>query len=261
MTYLDGRIYRGIVTGLNKAFVIDADTRGQLIAEDPSSAELIKPWLRGKDVRCWRPDWHGLYLIFARRGTEIERYPAIKRYLSRFRADLEPKLKRGAKRGRKPGSYAWFEIQDNIAYHEAFDRPKIVYPDIGKRLRAILDRKGHLTGNTCYIIPGNDACLLALLNSRLLDFYFRLTMLCLGDPFSGGRMRFFSVDMERVPIAQAKPTAKRLLSRLANAIQTANEADPGADTSNLERQIDEIVYGLYGLDQRDIALIEKSVPS
>ena len=80
--YVKGRFYYGIKTGLNKAFVIDEATRERLIAEDPKSAELIKPWLRGKDIKRWKVDWAGLYVIFTRRGVYIKRYPAIKRYLT-----------------------------------------------------------------------------------------------------------------------------------------------------------------------------------
>ena len=73
--YLDEGMYRGIVTGFNDAFVIDADTRARLIAEDPNSVELIRPWLRGRDVRKWCAAWADLYVIFTRRGTDIERIP------------------------------------------------------------------------------------------------------------------------------------------------------------------------------------------
>ena len=254
-------LYRGIVTGLNAAFVIDADTRERLIDEDPASEELIRPWLRGREVRRWRTDWRGLYVIFARRGTDIEAYPAIERHLSRFRADLEPKPWRDAKQGRAPGGYEWFELQANIAYHEAFARPKIVYPVIGREMRAVLDREGRLTNDKCFIVPGDDACLLALLNSRLLDFWFRLAMPCLDDPFDGGDMEFRGVAMERAPIATPPAKTKRRLAALANRIQTAKEADPNAATAPLEREIDEIVYGLYGLDGRDVGVIEGALPS
>ncbi len=257
--YLKERICYGVKTGLNDAFVIDEATRQKLIDEDPASADLIKPWLRGRDVRRWRADWRGLYVIFTRRGTDISRYPAIERHLSRWRADLEPKVKRNDTRGRAPGSYKWFELQTNIAYHEAFDRPKIVYPDIGTEMRALLDRNGHLTGNTCYIVPADDACLLAILNSRLLDFWFRLAMPCLDDPFDGGYIRFFSADMERVPIAPARPSTAARLATLATRIQSTKQSNPTADTQPLEHEIDKTVYTLYTLDERDIALIEGTV--
>ncbi len=256
--YAEHGLYRGIITGLNDAFVIDEETRERLIAEDPKSEELIKPWLRGRDVRRWLVNWAGLHVIFTRQGTNIERYPAIKRHLQQFRADLEPKTGRGAKQGRAPGSYKWFEIQAAIAYHEAFNRPRIVYPDIGTEMRAALDRKSRLMGNTCYMIPGDDGYLLALLNSKLMDVYFRLVMPCLDDPFSGGDMRFFRADMERAPIALAKSKTKRRLAGLANRIQDAQQADPGADTTADERELNRIVYDLYNLDATDAALIERN---
>ena len=256
--YLKGGIRWGTKTGLNDAFVIDAATRESLIAEHAASADLIRPWLRGRDVRRWRADWRGLYLIFTRRGTDIARYPAIERHLSRYRTDLEPKPRRGAGPGRKPGSYKWFEIQDDIAYHRAFARPKIVYPDIGTKMRALLDREGHLTGNTCYILPGADACLLALLNSRLLDLWFRLALPCLDDPFDGGDMRFIAVGMQHTPIAPPPPATAQRLATLAERIQTAKQSTPTTDTQPLEQEIDRTVFDLYGLNQDDIAVIERA---
>ena len=257
--YLKKGLYRGVTTGLNEAFVIDAATRERLMAEDPASADLIRPWLRGRDVRRWRADWRGLSIIFTRRGTDISLYPAIERHLSRWRADLEPKPRRGARRGRKPGSYKWFEIQDNIAYHEAFAHPKIVYPDIGTEMRALLDREGRFADATCFILPGDDACLLAILNSKLLDVWLRLAMQCLDDPFDGGDMRFKTVNMQHAPIAPAPPATAGRLATLAETIQTARQADPTADTQALEQEIDETVFTLYGLDKADIATIEGAI--
>ncbi len=267
--YLKAGINWGIKTGLNKAFVIDAGTRGELIAEDPNSAELIKPWLRGKDVRRWRVNQSDLYVVaiassantswpWSSEATEADAasifkttYPSIYRHLFQF----EDKLRKRQDRGK----FFW-ELR-SCAYYHAFEQPKIVYPEIGLRMRALFDRKGHLTNNKCFIVPGGGAYLLALLNSKLLDFYFRISMPCLGDPFNGGRMEFRGVFMERAPVAPAKQETREYLSRLAMKIQTAKEADPSTDTPSLERQIDEIVYDLYGLDEKEIALIEKSVPS
>ena len=263
--YLKEGLYYGIKTGLNEAFVIDAETRERLIAKDPNSAELIKPWLRGRDVRRWRVDYANQYVIAIASSANTswpwssedreaaaaaifkKTYPAVYGRLSRFANRLRKRQDKGR--------FFW-ELRA-CAYYHAFDRPKIVYPDIGTEMRAMLDRDGRLTGNTCYIVPGDDAYLLALLNSKLLDFYFRLAMPCLDDPFSGGDMRFFRVDMERVPIASAEPETRSRLSDLANEIQAAKQAGP-ADTSARERKLNRLVYDLYGLDASDIALIEKT---
>ena len=123
--YLDEGMYRGIVTGFNDAFVIDADTRARLIAEDPKSEELIRPWLRGRDVRRWRAFWAGLYVIFHAPGHGHRTIPRCQAASCRNSAAiLKPKSRRGAGRGRKPGSYQWFEIQDDIAYYKAFESAK-----------------------------------------------------------------------------------------------------------------------------------------
>ena len=265
----DVRINRGVITGYNAAFVIDAATRTRLIDEDPNSAGLIKPWLRGRDVRRWRVDhagWHAITIASsaniswpwssqeneADAATVFERtYPSIHSHLFQFEDKLRMRQDRG---------HFFWELR-SCAYYHAFDGPKITYSNLAREMRAVLDRESYLTNQKCYIIPGDDACLLALLNSKLLDFWFRLSLPCLDDPFSGGDMEFNRVAMCNTPIAPAKPATTKRLSALANEIQTAKEADPAADILSPEREIDAIVYALYGLDERDVALIEKAAPS
>ncbi|GAB4398100.1 MAG: hypothetical protein OHK0052_20970 [Anaerolineales bacterium] len=132
--YVDGKIYFGIKTGLNAAFYIDEATRTQLIQEDPRSAEIIQPLLVGDDVRRYEAHYRGRYIIFARRGIDIQAYPAAYQHLLNFRTRLEPRpdnwdtAQDGAWQGRKPGSYAWYELQDSVDYYPAFQAPKIIYP-------------------------------------------------------------------------------------------------------------------------------------
>ena len=124
---VEGKFYYGIKTGFNEAFVIDEAKRAELVASDPKSAEIIKPFLRGRDVKRWKAEWAGKYLIFTRRGIDIEKYPAVKKHLEQWREKLEP----GKPGGRKAGSYKWFEIQDNIAYFREFEKPKISWAKYG----------------------------------------------------------------------------------------------------------------------------------
>ena len=257
-------MYRGILTGLNTAFVIDSATRDRLIDEDPKSAELIKPWLRGRDVRRWRANWGELYAIAIASSANAswpwsgksegdaaaifeQEYPAVYAHLAPYEKQL--------KKRQDKGEFFW-ELRA-CAYHEKFSESKIIYPDIGTEMRGYFDRERRVTGNTCYILPGSSHDLLAILNSSILDFWFRLSLPCLDDPFDGGHMRFIAMDMERAPIASASPTAKKRLAALANRVQTARQADPAADTAPLEAEIDEAVCALYGLDERNIALIGK----
>lgn len=169
--------YRGVLTGFNEAFLIDEATRLNLIRDDPGCAGIIKPYLRGQDIGRWVPDWQGLWMIFARRGIDIDAYPSVKAHLERFRSQLEPKPEGWSKAtqgewpGRKPGKYAWYEIQDSIEYWEKFEGPKIVYQEIQFHPQYALS-EGPLYGNNkVFLLPGADLYLLACLNSPLLWWF------------------------------------------------------------------------------------------
>ena len=133
--YVNNKIFRGVLTGFNKAFVITAETRKRLIAEDPRSAEIIKPFSTGRDLKRYQTPVSDNYLVFTRRGINIDNYPSVKKHLEQYKTSLEPKPKgfKGAWPGRKEGSYKWYEIQDAVDYYMEFEKPKITLPDIVKK--------------------------------------------------------------------------------------------------------------------------------
>ena len=123
--HVSGRFYRGITTGLNEAFVIDTATRDKLIAEDPSSIDVIKPWLRGRDIKKWKAQTAGLYFLYIPWHFDIEKYPAILTHLKQFRNQLENR--NAAEKDR----YEWYALQRYAAdYFKDFEKNKIIYPDI-----------------------------------------------------------------------------------------------------------------------------------
>ena len=251
--YVDG-FYRGVTTGFNDAFIINKSTRQQLITEDFRNGELIKSLLRGQNLRKWTAETRE-YLIFTRRGIDIEQYPTIKRYLSQYRLDLEPKKTREQKRGRKIGNYQWYEIQDNTAYYTEFEKPKIIYRRIAQSLDAIYDTVGSYGLDTTFFIPTNDLSLLAILNSRLFDWYARHKVLPLNDPWAGGGLQFFAQYMEKVPIVERTAEQKIALSELVERILE----DPNSDqVREIEQEIDTLVYELYGLTDDEIELIRQT---
>ena len=169
--FIGNKPFRGVVTGYNDAFLIDNDTCEKLIKEDPRNKEIIKPYLRGQDVKRWFSDWQDLWMIFSRRGIEIDDYPTIEQYLSQFRKQLEPKPSDWKGRswpGRKSGPYEWYEIQDSIAYWELFTQPKILYQEIQFHPRFALDNEGLFSNNKVFILPSIDLYLLGVLNSPLM---------------------------------------------------------------------------------------------
>ena len=166
--------YRGVTTGLNKAFLIDTPTYKKLLTADPRNSEIISPYLRGQDITRWTPNFADVWMIFARRGIDIEAYPEVKKYLSSYRRELEPKPKdwRGEKWvGRKCGPYQWYELQDPIAFYEEFEKPKICYQEIQFSPNYAFE-KSHMYGNnkTSFIVS-DDMYLLGVLNSPLLWWY------------------------------------------------------------------------------------------
>ncbi|MCR3883675.1 MAG: Eco57I restriction-modification methylase domain-containing protein, partial [Methanothrix sp.] len=218
--YVNGKIYRGILTGLNEAFVIDGETRARLIREDPKSAELIKPFLAGRDIKRYELLETDKYLIFTRRGVNIEDYPAIKRHLEPFKDRLMPKPKDwtgGEWGGRKPGAYEWYEIQDTIDYFQEFEEPKMLFPDMSARGNFTLDvKEGFYSINTIYMIISGERYLLSLLNSSLLTFYYKNMF----SEYRGGYLRFFIQYLEQLPIRRisfSTPEAdrRRLAEELA----------------------------------------------
>ncbi|MCG9886521.1 MAG: Eco57I restriction-modification methylase domain-containing protein [Cyanobacteria bacterium] len=166
--------YRGILTGFNQAFLIDGQTRQKLISEDPKCSEIIKPYLRGQDIKRWHSPRKELWLIFSRRGINIEEYPSVFQYLSKYRNRLEPRPKnwnienQGKWQGRKFGPYNWYEIQDPIAYVSSFDNPKIIYQEIQFHSSFCWDESGNLTNNKCFILPTDSKFLLSVLCAPLI---------------------------------------------------------------------------------------------
>ncbi len=251
-----GRFYRGILTGFNEAFVIDQTTHDRLIAEDPKSAEVIKPWLRGQDIKRWHGEWHELYLINlvssankdwpwsnAQRETDAEMilsatYPAIHRHLMQWRRQLVARDDQGR--------FFW-ELRSCV-YHEDFETSKFIYPDIAKLMRGFLDAEGYFSGNTTYFIPDATPVVAACLNSRIFDWYARHHFQALGDPWNGGRLRFFSQYMQDVPIPPADSATQAEVDRLVTALQQ----EPLVQT---EAELDARVAHLYGLTESEYRTI------
>jgi hypothetical protein len=255
--YVGGKIFYGIKTGFNEAFVIDEATKNRLIAEDPNSAAIIKPFLAGRDIKRYQQPTSDKYLIFTRRGIEIEKYPAILNHLQNFRTYLEPKPKNHTGNewlGRKSGTYKWYEIQDAVDYYEEFEKGKIMLPDIAIKAECLIDLTGSYCVNTAYIIPITDYFLLGLLNSSLTHFFYSN----LTSSIRGGYLRFTRQYIEQIPVVMDKGRSYEQFETLVDQILNAKQSDPSADTTALEQQIDQLVYQLYGLSPEEIRLVEGS---
>ena len=237
----DVSIYRGVTTGLNDAFIIDDETKEALIAADPKSAEIIKPMLRGgKDIQRYQAEWAGLWLIDTHNGYDdvsainIDDYPAIKNHLDRFYSQLEKRYDKG----KTP-----YNLR-NCAYHENFNKEKLVWLDLTAKGRFVYDRDGMFCINTATMMIGQSLkYLCAVLNSNLIAWFMKNTV----PTGMGGHPRWKKNTVETIPIPKIAAAKQRPFIRLVNRILEAKADDLAADTGKLEGEIDRLVYQLYGL--------------
>ena len=210
----DINIYRGVLTGYNEAFIIDTAKRDEILAncqtedERKRTAELIRPILRGRDIKRYGYNWAGLYLIatFPSRHYDIEQYPAVKNYLLSFGIErLEQTGKvhnvNGEKvKSRKKTNNKWFETQDSISYWEDFYKPKLFYADITQQLNFCICKDVMFCNNTTYFIATRNEEILQYLyeylNSPIVDWYYRTISVQLGEK----AVRMFSIYVLEIPI-------------------------------------------------------------
>lgn len=271
-SYIGGKIFYGIKTGYNEAFIIDEATKNQLIAEDPSSAELIKPFLAGRDIKRYKKLISDQYLIFTKQGIDIKKYPAIEKHLLKYKDRLMPKPKKhsGNKwNGRASGTYEWYEIQATISYFMEFEKPKILLPDFSLRGDFAIDTNNFYCTNTVYMICSAELYLLGLLNSNLMTFFYRKLL----SIYRGGYLRFFTQYLVQLPIKKVdfkNPKEKQQydeitlnVEKMLELQQMLKDASNNDETEHLNKkiqdldnQIDRLVYQIYDLTEEEIAIIE-----
>ena len=253
-----GTPYYGIKTGLNAAFVVDEGTRARLVAEDARSTELLRPFLRGRDLARWRPRESSLTLIFTRRGTDLARYPAIRRHLEAYRPRLEPlppqwrSADGGRWPGRKPGAYRWYEIQDAVDYHAVFDRPKILTQDLATHPRFCLDRSGAYPANTCYAWSTADPYVLGWLCSPLAWWVMHRTL----QRGINDTLRMFTAQVATLPVAAPTPA---LRAEVEDVVGELLEVSEGSHRT-LEARLSRLICDAHGLDREEIALMWSTAP-
>ena len=254
----DVRINRGILTGYNKAFIVDTATRDALVAADPRSAEIIKPILRGRDIRRYRARWAGKWLVTALPALQldIEGYPAIKQYLASFgteRLEQSGRTLPDGTKARKRTSNQWFETQDAIAYYDEFAKEKLIWMDLTEHGRFAFDDRAMFCMDTTFLMTGNSLkYLCAVLNSVLATWFMRNTALTSGM----GITRWKRFTVERIPIPKVATAEQHPFIRLVDSILEAKAANPDADTSEQEEEMDWLVYELYGLANEEVTAVE-----
>jgi len=258
--YVSGRWYWGIKTGLNEAFIVDRATRDRLIHEHKSSAEILKPILRGRDVKRWRTEFAEQYLIKIEssenkdhpwsgksekeaEGAFAAIYPAIHKWFEEFRSAL--------KKRDDQGRFFW-ELR-SCAYWKEFEQTKLVVPAISGTVNVSLDRDSFFCNNkTSIFVCDNATFVSAIVNSKVALWFTRQVFATKQGGFFDFEPRYSS----QWPIPAASPVKQKQVERLVDRILTAKAQDASADVSALEGEIDELVYALYVLTPNEIQIVK-----
>ncbi|PUD35701.1 type IIG restriction enzyme/methyltransferase [Helicobacter pylori] len=268
------QIYRGILTGCNEAFIIPTEKRDEILkncddaqkdergmSERERTKELIKPILRGKDIKRYSYEWAHLWVINTHNGytsalkskippIDIEKYPAIKAHLDAHYDTIATRCDQGD---------TPYNLR-NCAYLEDFEKEKIVYPETSQGAYFVYENSGIFLEKTAFMIVSdayNLKLLTALLNSKLVTFYFK--NFC-GDCILGkSGYQYNKHALEKIPIPQITTKNQELADKiiaLVDKILQAKAKDPKANTQGLEKEIDALVYQLYNLTDEEIKIIE-----
>ena len=252
LKHWDVRINRGILTGYNKAFIIDDKTRNALVAAAPRSAEIIKPILRGRDIQRYRARWANKWLIDTHNGygnvpgINARGYPAVKLHLDQFYPQLENRQDKGG---------TPYNLR-SCAYYDEFAKEKLIWMDLTEHGRFAFDDHAMFSMDTTFLLTGPSLkYLCAVLNSVLATWFMRNTALTSGM----GVTRWKRFTVERIPIPKLTEEEQRPFVGLVDRILAAKDANPAADISHLEWDIDRLVYDLYGLTEAEDTAIERSL--
>ncbi|MEA5420155.1 TaqI-like C-terminal specificity domain-containing protein [Spirulina sp. CCNP1310] len=196
--------YRGVLTGFNEAFLIDDETKRNLVKADPKSAEIIKPYLRGQDIKRWSSEWQNLWMIFAHKDIDIDQYSSVKQYLLGYHSQLT----------NRAGKQLWWQLQASPAFYDYFEQPKIVYQEIQFHSVFCFDDQKYFTNNKCFIIPTSDLYLLGVLNSSIMWWHnWRYFPHMKDDALTP-----VGVLMESIPIAPPTPEIRAQVEPLVSQL-------------------------------------------
>ena len=236
--YVEGKIYNGVKTAFNEAFVLDAATRQSLIDADPNSTQFIKPFLAGRDVKRYQQPQSSSFLLYIDWNFTLAKYPAIEAHLMQYEAQLK------ARSEAKAGRYPWYALErPRMELQQEFEKPKIVIAGFSVNAPYAFDSQGHFSNDKTNIIASDDLYLLGVLNSKATDFYFK----SIGAKLQGGFYEYKPVFLRQLPIPAATPAEQAAIAALVRQILAAKAADPAADTAAPEAAVDAAVAALYGV--------------
>ena len=244
------KIRLGIATGSNEAFLIDEDQKREFCEKNPINAEIIKPILRGRDISRYSYTLPGQYILLSKNGVNVEKdYPDIYEHLEAFGDKFK---NRGAQ-----GQH-WTNLRA-CSFYDDFKKEKIVWIELSDLGRfALCNEEIYLLNSAYFLLPpsGIDAkFLLGILNSTTIRFYLNLV----AETSGMGTSRWINNYVKEFPIPVVAHEQQTEIIEIVDQILDTKNTDPDADTTEQENEIDKLVYALYDLTPKEIAIVEKNV--
>ncbi len=241
------KIRLGIATGSNEAFLIDENKKRELCERNPVNAEIINPILRGRDIFRYSYTSAGQYILLAKNGVNVQRdYPDIYEHLESFGDRF---------RNRGAQGQHWTNLRA-CSFYDDFKKEKIVWIELTDSGRfALCNEEIYLLNSAYFLLPPSgieSKFLLGVLNSSTIRFYLNL----IAETSGMGTSRWINNYVKEFPIPEATCEQQALIIGLVDQILDAKHTDPDTDVSELEKEIDQIVYLLYDLTPDEIAIVE-----
>ena len=235
----DINIYRGILTGYNEAFIIDGKTKDGLIEKSPKNAEIIRPILRGRDIKRYGYEFADLWLICTHNGTpstppiNIDEYPDIKAHLDRYFPQLSDRQDKGC---------TPYNLRSCI-YMDDFSKQKIIWIELTDHPNFALDLNGYYINNTVFFITGKHLkYLTAFLNSKICEWYFDKICATSGV----GTRRWIKMYIDQIMIPKISLEQESVIEAIMDNITDNKKISP-----SVEMSINSLISELFGLSANE----------
>ena len=252
-------IFRGVTTGFDDAFIIKQDTYNELIQKDNKNNEIIKPLLKGKDIKKYFSKFDNLYLINSHSGlrNKLSRINIPSDYPTIFTHFINVNnANSGAVEKRSDKGVHWTNLR-HCAFLELFEHDKIIWALTSDKWGFTLDtQKYYLTSGGFLLVSKKISLkyILAILNSKLMHFYFSQ----IGVMTAGGAYTLKKATIERFPLVEISDKEQEPFIFLVEEILKIKENNSNKETHNLENEIDNLVYQIYELTDEEIEIVENA---
>ena len=247
--FVNDKIYSGIKTAFNEAFILD-DVNAKLLLKSESKA-IIKPYAKSTDIEKYNLKNKNRYFLATGYDIDVKRkYPTAYKFLKQYESKLKARLDKGLN---------WWNLRP-CAYYQDFELPKIIYIHTAVNHQFYLDTEGRYINNSCYMIISDSKYLFAFLNSKLFEWLKKIKFVAYGDASESGRAKLDYNKMITVPIKNISNSKQKPVISLVEKITSKKQENPDADTSKLERLLENVIYRLYDLSYEEVKAIEPDFP-